>query len=88
MDFVSEIDCVATSYMDQEEIREMVFHLGKLKELHDLDVCDVRVQRLMVQEDRMKFLCCFAFPTVSLLHSYTYTDTATYLHSLIINHTF
>jgi len=51
MDFVSEIDCVATSYMDQQEIREMVFHLGKLKELHDLDVCDVRVQRLMVQED-------------------------------------
>ena len=50
MDFVSEIDCVATSYMDQEEIREMVFHLGKLKELHDLDVCDVRVQRLMVQK--------------------------------------
>lgn len=51
LDFVSEIDCVATAYMDQDEIREMVYNLGRLKELHDLDICDVRVQRLRVSED-------------------------------------
>jgi sporulation-control protein spo0M len=51
LDFVSEIDCVMTSYMDHEEIREMVYNLSKLKELHHLDICDVRVQRLMVPVD-------------------------------------
>ena len=51
LDFVSEIDCVATSYMDQEETREMVFNVGKLKQEHGLDICDIRVQRFRVQED-------------------------------------
>jgi len=36
--------------MDQDEIREMVYNLGRLKELHDLDLCDVRVQRLSVPD--------------------------------------
>ena len=48
LDFVSEIDCVATSFMDQDEIREMVYNLSKLKETHNLEVCDVRVQRMSV----------------------------------------
>lgn len=51
MEFVSEIDCVATSYMDHEEVREVVFNLSKLKEMHNLNVCDVRVQRLRVTKD-------------------------------------
>ena len=51
LDFVSELDCVATSYMDRDEIREMVYNLGRLKELHQLEICDVRVQHLRTQED-------------------------------------
>ncbi len=45
-DFVCEIDCVATNYMDQTHLEEMVHNLTLLKAQHQLDVCDVRVQRL------------------------------------------
>jgi len=51
MDFVSELDCVGISYMDHDEIRAMVQSLGTLKELHNLDICDVRVQRLRIEGD-------------------------------------
>jgi hypothetical protein len=46
MDFVCEIDCVAINYMDQSHLKEMVHNLSVLKEQHQLDVCDIRVQRL------------------------------------------
>lgn len=46
MDFVCEIDCVAINYMDQAHLEEMVHNLSLLKVQHQLDVCDVRVQRL------------------------------------------
>lgn len=46
MDFVCEIDCVAINYMDQSHLEEMVHNLSLLKTQHQLDVCDIRVQRL------------------------------------------
>jgi predicted amino acid-binding ACT domain protein len=48
-DFVCEIDCVAVTYMDQEHLEEMVSSLNLLKERHNLEICDVRVQRLQRQ---------------------------------------
>jgi predicted amino acid-binding ACT domain protein len=48
-DFVCEIDCVAVTYMDREHLEEMVSSLNLLKERHNLEVCDVRVQRLQRQ---------------------------------------
>ena len=50
LEFVCEADCVARIYMDQEHIEEMVRDLSMLKEEHNLDVCDIRVQRLKVKE--------------------------------------
>jgi hypothetical protein len=50
LDFVCEADCVATSYMDHEHIEEMVRNLSLLKQQHDLDICDIRVQRLRLNE--------------------------------------
>lgn len=46
LDFVCEIDCVAVQYMDQEHLEEMVQSLNHLKQQHNLDICDIRVQRL------------------------------------------
>ena len=44
-DFVCEIDCVSINFIDQEQFDEMVHNLNLLKERHQLDVCDIRVQR-------------------------------------------
>lgn len=46
-DFNVSADCVVTSYLDQEQIQAMVDELTKLKEELDLDVMDIRVQRLV-----------------------------------------
>jgi hypothetical protein len=51
VEFWCEADCVATQYMDQSDIESMVHNLSQLKQLHNLDICDVRVQRLRVQEE-------------------------------------
>jgi galactitol-specific phosphotransferase system IIB component len=50
-DFVVHADCITSSYMDQESLQAMVTDLGHLKEALDLDVVDVRIQRL-VNKDR------------------------------------
>lgn len=44
--FVLDMDCVTTQFMDHEEIRDMVHNLSLLKQRLDLDICDVRVQRM------------------------------------------
>jgi hypothetical protein len=46
LEFVCEIDCVAVQYMDQDHLEEMVHSLNLLKQQHNLDTCDIRVQRL------------------------------------------
>jgi hypothetical protein len=51
-DFVLEADCVATRYMDQEHIEAMVHNLSLLKEEHSLDICDIRVQRIIQQIEK------------------------------------
>jgi len=50
IDFVCEADCVATSYMDHEDIQDMVHNLSLLKKRHNLDICDIRVQRFVGRE--------------------------------------
>ena len=45
-EFHINADCVVTSYMDQDELYAVVSDLNHLKEKLNLDVVDVRVQRL------------------------------------------
>ena len=46
-EFVVHADCVTTRYMTEDCVTEMAAKLGTLKETLDLDVVDVRVQRLV-----------------------------------------
>jgi hypothetical protein len=46
-EFVVNADCIATSYMDHDTLSAMVADLGSLKQQLDLDIVDVRVQRLI-----------------------------------------
>jgi ACT domain-containing protein len=48
--FIVNADCIATSYMDQDSVQAMVTDLGSLKEQLDLDIVDVRVQRLVKKQ--------------------------------------
>jgi hypothetical protein len=48
-EFVCELDCVATSYMDHDEIQAMVHNLSALKQEHNLAVCDIRMQRVTIE---------------------------------------
>lgn len=51
LDFVCEIDCVAPTYMDKEEIHAVLQILNAIKDQNDLDVCDIRIQRLPVEDE-------------------------------------
>ena len=51
VDFVVDADCVTTKHMDQEHILGMVSDLESLKKQLELDVVDVRVQRLVPNRD-------------------------------------
>jgi len=44
--FIVEGECVTTSYMNMDEIHEMTAKLSELKQQLNLEVCDIRVQRL------------------------------------------
>jgi glycine cleavage system regulatory protein len=46
-EFVVNADCIATSYMDHDTLSAMVTELGSLKQELDLNTFDVRVQRLV-----------------------------------------
>jgi predicted amino acid-binding ACT domain protein len=46
-DFVVNADCVVTSYMDHEHLQAMLNDLHHLKKELGLDICDIRVQRLV-----------------------------------------
>ena len=50
-DFVVNADCVTTSYMDKEHIHGMVRDLESLKKTLELDVVDIRVQRLVTDRE-------------------------------------
>jgi hypothetical protein len=54
LEFSCEADCVANSYMDHDHIEAMVRDLSHLKEKLDLDIVDVRVQRLKVEKKEGK----------------------------------
>jgi glycine cleavage system regulatory protein len=45
-DFIINADCTITSYMDAEELLALSRDLSHLKEELDLQVADIRVQRL------------------------------------------
>lgn len=47
VDFVIEADCVTTDYMDREHLEKLTKDLESLKQSLELDVMDVRVQRLV-----------------------------------------
>jgi hypothetical protein len=47
--FVVEVDCTFSHYMDHEHVQQMVKELSALKPALELDILDVRVQRLKNQ---------------------------------------
>lgn len=51
VDFVVNADCITTSHMDQDEILAMVADLESLKSTLELDIVDIRVQRLVPTMD-------------------------------------
>lgn len=51
VDFVVNADCVTAKHMDQEHILHMVSDLESLKETLELDIVDIRVQRLVPNRD-------------------------------------
>lgn len=49
-DFVVNVDCITSAHMDQDALKDMVADLGALKTTLDLDLVDVRVQRMVQQQ--------------------------------------
>lgn len=50
-EFVVHADCVASRYMDEDQVVQMAADLGTLKDTLGLDVVDVRVQRLEAERE-------------------------------------
>jgi len=51
IDFVVTADCVTTTHMEKQELDDMVHDLESLRTTLELDVVDIRVQRLLVSDE-------------------------------------
>jgi hypothetical protein len=51
VDFVITSDCVTNAHMNKEEIEKLVEKLESLKTALELDIVDIRVQRLVANRD-------------------------------------
>lgn len=51
LDFVVEADCVTTTHLDKEEIQKLVEDVQSLKKSLELDIADLRLQKVVTKPE-------------------------------------